>query len=65
MNTIFYMVSSGCNSRHLFDAKPFDLKRDAIDYANNLVNSIAYKLTRHEESNGFTVEITTIKERIL
>lgn len=64
MNRIYYIVSSGCNSRHLHDVKVFDKLKDTKPHIKKL--TAAYKLTRHEELFKYPTEddilITTLKE---
>ena len=62
----FYILATGCNSRHLTDISVFNLQRDATKALQSLPVETAYKLTRHVESDKYAsdVEITTICELI-
>lgn len=67
MNNVFWMVATGCNSRHLLDAKAFDTLKDAQEYKQTINKDTAYSLTRHEESDKYatSVQIQVLQERVL
>jgi hypothetical protein len=68
MKTLWF-VSSGPDKSHLWDTKPFDRKRDAMQYVADLPpaptgNKRPYKITRYDyiksKSYGDIVEITEV-----
>lgn len=64
---IYYILSEGCNSRHLVDVTVFDRYRDAR--RATIGSKEAYRLTRHEEVCDYPtpddILVTTLKERVL
>lgn len=66
MNKPYWIVMTGCNSRHLNDGELFNKLKDARKLISALPNEIAYNLTRHQEPDNYTPAIvTTISQRVL